>query len=91
MLIDLNSYRIQKREIIRAYGIATNKDLREIICVTSPAIHTANVILAFYLAEEIGWSPELIEIVQGLVKFYGYATIKGAPDDMPEFGLRRIS
>jgi hypothetical protein len=90
MLIDLDSYRVQKKEIIRAYDIATVKDVLEIICVTSPAIHTANVVLGFYLAEEIGFTPELVVMIKRLIKFYGYSTIKGAPENMPDFGLRRI-
>lgn len=90
MLIDLMAYRVQKKEIIRAYNIATVKDVLEIICVTSPSIHTANVILGFYLAEEIGFTPELVVMIESLIKFYGYMTIKGAPDNMPDFGLKRI-
>jgi hypothetical protein len=90
MTIDLDAYRVQKQAIVRAYKLAISKDVLEIICLTSPATHTANVVMAFYLAEEIGFTPELVEMITRLIKFYGYTSIKGAPESCPDFGLRKV-
>lgn len=90
MIIDLTRYRVQKQEIVRAHNRSNGKSLLEMICLASPGTHTPNVVLCFYLAEDIGFTKEIVEIIERLIKFYGYTSIKGAPDNMPEFGLKRI-
>jgi len=90
MLIDLDKYRLQKQEIVKIHQRSYAKDAVLNVAFTSPGIHTPNVVLAFYLSEEIGFTSELVESIKGLIKFYKYTHIKGAPDNMPDFDLIKV-
>lgn len=91
MLLDLESYRVQKQEIIRAYEMAKVKDVQEVVSLCGPGIHTPLAVLCYYLSEHLGgFTPELTHMTSRLISFYGYLSIKGCPETSPDFGLKRV-
>ena len=85
MKIDLNKYAINRSLVQGYYG--KNKggfaDIAKIIAVYASATHCPSVVLAFYLAEDLGYTPELRTVIDRLIAFYGYTEISGQSKDSP--------
>lgn len=45
-----------------------NQDIVAGIAIIAPSIHCPNIVLTFYAAEIIGYTPELIKSIEGLMK-----------------------
>ena len=81
MKVDLEKYIVNRDFVQRFYR--KNKEMYGLggsisLCATSTGC--ACVVVAFYLGEDIGFIPELIEIIKRLTKFYGYTEFIGAPE-----------
>lgn len=40
------------------------------ISLLAPSIHCPNIVLTFYAAEIVGYTPELVKSIEGLIKDY---------------------
>lgn len=81
MKIDLNKYVVNKNFVQHFYRI--NKEvygLRGCISLCATSTGCPCIAVTFYLGEDIGFVPELIEIINRFIKFYGYTAIIGAPE-----------
>lgn len=65
----------------------TNKeryDLGSAISLCATSTGCPCVVVAFYLGEDIGFTPEVIDAINRFVKFYGYTEFIGAPESYYE-------
>ena len=88
MKIDLNNYLVHKEPIQKYWKNPKNHrlGLRHAISTWAANSHCPVIVLSFYLAEDLGYTPELIEIIDCLIDFYDYRKILGQSPDSPYKG-----
>ncbi len=86
MVIDLNKYTVNKAFVIQWYK-DNGKDAEATISIMACSIMVPCLVLAFYLAEEIGFTEELIRKIDILIKFYGYKKILNQQSDSPYLSM----
>jgi hypothetical protein len=85
MKIDLNRYIVNKNFVQKFYKThKVSYDLGSAISVCATSTGCPCVVVAFYLGEDIGFTPELIVIIDRLIKFYRYTEFIGAPESYYE-------
>jgi hypothetical protein len=82
MIIDLNKYLINK-EIIQRWYLDKGGDPRKLISVLASATMVPCIVIAYYIGEIDGWSPEIRHSIDSLTKFYGYTEILNKPANCP--------
>lgn len=87
MKIDLNKYSINRPFIQDFYRKSTIKDVSYTVSMCSTSTHCPIIVLAIFLGEDIGYTPEIVSIVERLIKFYGYTEILGQKEGSPFLGL----
>lgn len=90
MTIDLNKTRVQASFMRRIYHRDTVKDANKRVSEIAGAVQTPCIALAFYLAEDIGYTPELTFLIDTLIKFYRYDQILGQKEDSPYLHLMSL-
>lgn len=88
--VDLRSYHRQKQISIEWYYTKGRQDAGYTIGTLSCYTHIPSVIVALWLGEEIGFNDEIVRKIKTLVNFYGYDTLLGAPENLPD-GLFKVS
>lgn len=83
MKMDLDKYSINRSIIQKEYDRSGVKSIRDFLSIWSASTHCPLICMAFYLAEEIGYTPELIDIIDSTVKFYGYTEVLGQKEGSP--------
>jgi hypothetical protein len=83
MRLDLNKYVVNKAFIQEQWRKSPNRDIGQVISMVATSTHCPCVVLAFYLAEGIGYTPELTKIIGDLIKFYGYTEILNQSEGSP--------
>ena len=85
MKIDLNTYKANRKYIQNFYK--ENKDkysnVVHMISLIAPSIHCPNLVLSFYLAEMIGFIPELTKSIEHLIEQNSYTEILNQPENSP--------
>lgn len=83
MRLDLNKY-IVNRSIIQDLHIKSiDKNAERLVSIFACSSHCPCVALLFYLAEQDGYTPELVGLIDMFIKFYGYTQIVGQLGDSP--------
>jgi hypothetical protein len=85
MKIDLNHYSVNRIPIQLWYS--KNKQLEPVFAVSlwAASQQCPAIVVAFFLAESIGYIPELTNNINNLIKMYGYKQILGQKEDSPFF------
>lgn len=83
MKIDLNRYSVNRPFIQKWYRDSDNKDISNAVSILSPATHTPCIAMCFFLAEQEGFSPEMVFLIDTLIRFYGYKQILNQPEGSP--------
>ena len=91
MDIDLNKYSVNRKFIIESYHNDKKKNVSKIVAICGAVSHCPLIVLAFYLSEDIGFTPELTNMIDGLIKFYGYKRILGQREGSPYLTMDRVS
>lgn len=81
MKLDLTKYVVNRNFVQNFYR--TNKEVYGLgnsisLCATTTGCPC--VAVAFYLGEDIGFTPEIIETIDRFAKFYGYTEFVGVPE-----------
>ena len=87
MHLDLKKYSINRKFIQSEYAKDKNKDIARVISTVGAGIHCPLLALCFYLAEIEGFTPQIVHMINNLIKFYGYTVISGQPVDSPYLHL----
>lgn len=87
MKIDLNKYAINKKPVQKWYKEHAEEGVNKSIGILGSSVHCPFICLAFYLAEDIGFTEELIQTIDSLIKFYGYTDIQGQKEGSPYMHL----
>lgn len=94
MKIDLNTYSINRKYIQNWYK--HNKDkvsgVVEAVALQAPSIHCPCIVLTYFIAEDIGFTEEIVESIESLIKQYGYKEILNQPENSPldKYGKRVV-
>lgn len=83
MRLDLNKYSINRGFIQNQYRTGIEKDIEKVISIVGCAIHCPLIALAFYMAEQEGFTPPLVKMIDSLISFYGYTEILGQKEGSP--------
>lgn len=83
MKVDITKYEANKAAIQRWYRSKGQGNLVDFIPMVSCSTMVPCIVVAFYLAEIIGFTPDMISYIQSLIAFYGYTQIVGKPDNCP--------
>jgi hypothetical protein len=82
MIVDLNRYKVQK-DIIQRWYLKDGGDPSKLLAPIANSTMVPCIVIAFYIGEVDGWSPEIRRSIDSLTKFYGYTEIQGKPDNCP--------
>lgn len=84
MQLDLDTYASSSKEAIQNWYRRHNDErITDIISIQAACTHCPCIVLAFYLAEDIGFTPELVRLIDIFIKSYGYTEIRNQPPDSP--------
>lgn len=84
MTIDLNNYTINKKYVLEWFrSNRDNVSLNDSISLMAVATHCPCIAVEFFLAEEIGFTEELIKYIASDMKSYCYPTILNQPANSP--------
>lgn len=85
MELDLNTYMVNKKPFQRYYH--KNKDrndsISNMISIWSSSTFCPCIVLAFYLAEDIGYTAEIIRLIDIFVRTYEYKLILNQQEGSP--------
>jgi hypothetical protein len=85
MKVDLTRYTVNRSIAQRFYRTKKSVyDLGTIISLCATTTGCPCVVIAFYLGEGIGFTPEVIDEINRFIKFYGYSGFIGAPESYYE-------
>lgn len=75
MKIDINTYRVQ-REPVKCY-LKAHPDMAPTAAVSNLSLmtNTPLIVMAHFVAEVVGMTPELQKQIDGLIDFYHYTEI----------------
>ena len=83
MVLDLNTYAVNKKPFIDWYKRTDQQNVGDAISVWATSTQCPCIALAFYISEHIGFTPELISKINGLIKFYNYKEFLNQPSSSP--------
>jgi hypothetical protein len=89
MKLDLNKYRINAKFIQNWHRNHPDEDIETMITIQGISVHCPLVIMCFFLAEGIGFTPELTRLIDMFIAYYGYKEILGQSEDSPYLTLGR--
>lgn len=91
MTIDLDRYTINKPFIQEWYrkNKDKNDNIRNVVSVWAANTSCPCIVLAFYLAEDVGFIKELTDTIDSLIEFYGYEEILNQPPKSPYLTMDR--
>ena len=89
MKIDLSLYEVQRIPVKNWYRKSADRNLSISFMVSMWAAtnQCPAILVAFLLAEEIGFTPDIIRIIDILIKCYQYDEILGQSDESPYLTL----
>lgn len=70
MKIDLNIYTVNRKFMRDWIARNPHHELVSGISLIAPSIHCPNLVLTFYAAEIVGFTPELVKSIEGLIHDY---------------------
>ena len=83
MKLDLDKYSINRAYFQKWFRENGKGNATGAATMWAPTIHVPCAALGFYLAEDIGYTPELVQYIDNLIKFYGYTKISGQKEGSP--------
>jgi hypothetical protein len=83
MRIDINRYKGAKATTQRWYINKDNKIPDEDATMMGVVTHTPIIVIAFWIGEVDGWSNEILDLIDLMVKTYRYDTILNIPEGYP--------
>lgn len=83
MIVDLNHYLVNRPFIQKWHADNGVDDPGLTVAVLSPVTHCPCIVMAFYLSETVGFIPEMVDLIQTLIDFYGYKEINHQPENSP--------
>ena len=84
MKLDLDKYAVHRLPIQIWYKENTGyESLSVALAMWAATTHCNIVSLAFFIGEDIGYTPEIVDLIDRLTKFYGYTEIAGQKEGSP--------
>jgi hypothetical protein len=83
MEIDLNKYANNRTPVQNWYRDCNYDNISLAISIWAGGTMCPCICLAFYLAEDMGYTPELIRLINIFIKEYRYEKIHGQKSDSP--------
>jgi hypothetical protein len=85
--IDLSNYEVQRKPILNWYKRNQHQKLSFIVSMWAATNQCPAIIGAFFLAEELGFPPEMIRIIDILIQTHRYDGIYGQSKNSPYLTL----
>lgn len=82
MRIDLDKYSINK-EFIQRWYLESGEPTGYAVAMMAQATLVPCIVVAYYIGEVSGWTPELLRHIEVLKTFYGYTEIVNKPAGAP--------
>jgi hypothetical protein len=82
MIIDIKNNSINKTFVQDYFLRQNNNDFETAASVMACATHVPVIVCVIWIGEILGWTPEVINKIKRLKKFYRYTKIIGAPEDL---------
>jgi len=82
--IDITYYWRQRQSSIDWFNRNGRQDVEYTISCLPGYTHTPCIVVAVWLLEECGPTPQLINKIKKLIDFYGYTEILGVNENFPE-------
>lgn len=83
MTIDLNNYEVTKKYIMTWFKANPHIKLTDAISQMAVATHCPCIAVEFFIAEEIGFTEELVKYLNSDIKNYCYPNILNQPVNSP--------
>jgi hypothetical protein len=77
--LDLNTYAVNRPFIQEYYRDHPYENIDQMVSIWGPAIHCPNIALYFYIAEMVGFTPELVKSIKSMIKQYDYDIVNQKP------------
>ncbi len=83
MVIDIDKYSVNK-DYAQSYWIDRGRgDLHYSIAMISSMTMVPCIVVAYWIGEKTGFTPEVIKAIQGYIDFYGYTEVQNKPEGAP--------
>ena len=89
MKLDLKKYEVQRIPLINWYNTRKHEDIEEMLTLWAATNHCPLIILAHLLAEDIGYIPELISLIDRQTKHYRYDQVQNQKEGSPYLTKKR--
>lgn len=83
MTIDLSRYDINKKFIQNWFLTQGKGSVHNSVPILACSLLVPCIVVAFYIGEIDGWSPEILRKIEVLKDFYGYKEITNKPESYP--------
>jgi hypothetical protein len=83
MKVNIDDYKVGRAFVQKWYLEKGNGKPAEAASIIATAIHTPIIVVAFWIGEVDGWSPETLNTIARMVQFYKYTEVLGKPDTYP--------
>ena len=85
MRLDIGRYGVHRHSILVQYEKHkdSGKSLGQIIASCAAHGGCPNTVLCFFLAEKTGFTPDLMKVIDRLIKFNGYDEVLNQPEGSP--------
>jgi hypothetical protein len=74
--LNLDHYSVNRKFVQQWYRDNSHEEVGMAISILACATHCPAIVVAHYIAEEFGYTPEIMETIDRLTQFYGYKEIK---------------
>jgi len=83
MTIDLNHFSVHRKPVQDWCRNNPHIELKDAVAIWASSQKCPCICVAFYLAEEFGYTEELVKNINTLIKFYDYGQILGQKEGSP--------
>lgn len=83
MIVDLERYSLSKKLVQDWFLSQKIKDINSAVPILACSTLIPCIVIAFYIGEVDGWSPEILRKIKVLTEFYGYKEIINKPAGYP--------
>jgi hypothetical protein len=83
VVVNLDYYKTNKQFVVDWFLGHKEMDINAIISSMAVSTSCPCIVVAYWVAEVNGYTPEVLHTIQSLKDFYGYDKIVGVPDSCP--------
>jgi hypothetical protein len=82
--IDIGTYEASKHIVLNYVRGKGSSDPAGAIGMAASITHVPAIVCAYWIGEETGWPPKVMQSIKAITEFYGYTEIANKPPSAPK-------